>query len=61
MHNCLRAIVFSRIGYRVLFLPVATPEGVAMLLSGIYLRSGTAILSMSSKAWFSPPIAQMKV
>ena len=26
-----------------------------------YLKSGLLMLSMSSKAWFSPPMAQMKV
>ncbi len=25
-----------------------------------YLRSGVAMLSMSSNAWFSPPIAQVQ-
>lgn len=34
---------------------------VSSQASFLYLSSVVGITSMSSKAWFSPPIAQMKV
>ncbi len=37
------------------------PRRVSPQASFLYLSSVVGITSMSSKAWFSPPIAQMKV
>ena len=36
-------------------------KGEVMVYTSIYLNSVVGIVSMSSNAWFSPPIAQMNV
>ena len=50
-------------GMSMLFIPSYSHprQRVAVLFGNTYLISGISMLSMSSKAWFSPPMAQMKV
>ena len=50
-------------GISMLFIPSHSHprQRVVVLFGNVYLISGMSMLSMSSKAWFSPPMAQIKV
>ena len=50
-------------GMSMMFIPSYNHprQRVVVLFRNVYLMSGMSMLSMSSKAWFSPPMAQMKV
>ena len=67
-HPRQRVVVFFRNAYlisgmSILFIPSYSHprQRVVVLFGNVYLMSGMSMLSMSSNAWFSPPMAQMKV